>query len=118
MYCTSVNSVIGTARDASGEGWKSRRLLLASEGRPVSVHQTTVAAGSRLRFCYERHSETVYCIKGRATLTDKANGKTHSVGPGVLYSVTIGEDHQLDVEDECVFLCVFDPPLEGQEEAD
>lgn len=118
MYCTSVAAVIGTERDASGEGWKSRRLLLAKEGRPFSVHETTVAVGSRLRFCYEHHSETVFCLKGRATLTDVETGTTHAIEPGVLYSVTIDEDHRLDVKEECVFLCIFDPPLQGQEEAD
>ena len=118
MYCTSVDAVIGTSRDASGKGWKSRRLLLASEGRPFSLHETTVAAGSKLRFCYEHHSETVHCLKGDATLTEMATGETHSIGPGFLYSVTIGEDHQLDVKEECVFLCIFDPPLRGREEAD
>jgi len=118
MYCTSVDSVIGTARDASGDGWKSRRLVLASEGRPYSVHETTVAAGARLHFCYRHHSETVYCLKGAAKLTNFDDGRTYNIGPGGLYSVSIGDDHQLDVTEECVFICVFNPPLHGQEEAD
>ena len=118
MYCTSVDAVIGTNRDASGQGWKSRRLVLASENRPYSVHQTTVSAGSRLRFCYERHSETVYCLAGAAKLTNLNDGRSYDIGPGVLYLVTIGDDHQLDVFEECIFICIFDPPLRSQEEAD
>lgn len=118
MYCTSVDAVIGTIRDASGEGWKSRRLLLASEERPYSVHQTTVAAGSRLRFCYRHHSETVYCLRGVATLINLEDGQRYNIEPGALYSMNIGEDHQLEVTEECVFICIFDPPLQGQEEAD
>lgn len=118
MYCTSVDAVIDTDRDASGEGWKSRRLMLANEGRPYSVHQTTVAAGSRLRFCYEHHSETVYCLTGTALLTNLHDGRRYEVEPGVLYSVIAGDNHQLDVSEECVFICIFDPPLQGKEEAD
>lgn len=118
MFQTSVKEVVGTERDASGEGWKSRRLILASEGRPYSVHETTVARGSQLQFCYRHHAETVYCIKGRATLTDVQSGQSHAIAPGSLYSVAIGDDHQINVEEECVFLCIFDPPLHGKEEAD
>lgn len=118
MYCTSVDAIIGTDRDAWGAGWKSRRLMLASENRPYSVHQTTVEAGSRLRFCYQHHSETVYCLSGAAKLINMEDGRTYDVQPGFLYSVTTAEDHQLDVVEECIFLCMFDPPLRGQEEAD
>ena len=39
-----------------------------------------------------------------------------TTGPGVLYLVTIGDDHQLDIFEECIFICIFDPPLRSQEE--
>lgn len=118
MFCTSVDAVIGTDRDASGQGWKSRRLILASEGRPYSVHQTTVESGAQLRFCYEHHSETVYCLAGAAKLTNLDEGRSYDIAPGTLYSVSVGDDHQLDVSEECIFICIFDPALHGSEEAD
>jgi hypothetical protein len=78
MYYTSVEDVIGTDRDASGSGWRSRRLMLAKDGLPFSVHETTVAAGTELHLCYQI----------------------------------------LRIEEDTRFLCIFEPALEGQEEAD
>jgi len=118
MHYTSVEDVMGTDRDASGSGWRSRRLVLAKDGLPFSIHETTVAAGTELHLCYQRHSETVYCIEGRASVENLDEGKTYRVGPGTLYSVGIGDDHILRIEEDTRFLCIFEPALEGQEEAD
>lgn len=29
----------------------------------------------------------------------------------MLYLVTIGDDHQLDIFEECIFICIFDPTV-------
>jgi L-ectoine synthase len=118
MFSRNVQEIIGTPRDVHGEGWKSRRLVLAGDGLPFSVHETTVAAGACLRFAYRAHSETVYCIEGRGTVEDVAAGMVHQLEPGTLYSVGIGDDHILKAETEIKFLCIFEPPLVGTEEAD
>lgn len=118
MHYTSVRAISGTEREATGDGWKSHRLVLARGGLPFSVHETTVVAGTELRICYERHSETVYCVEGRGTIEDLAQGQVRPLEPGVLYSAGIGDDHVLRIEVDCRFLCIFEPPLEAQEEAD
>jgi L-ectoine synthase len=118
MFQTSVAEILATERDVHGEGWKSRRLMLAREGAPYSVHETVVSAGSRLRFTYRAHRETVYCIRGEATVEDVTIGARHALTPGSLYSVGIGEDHIVSAITDVTFLCIFDPPLEGSEEAD
>ena len=117
MYCRNIEDLIGSEREAMGEGWKSRRFLLAEDGLPFSVHETSVAAGSLLRFKYRNHSETVYCLAGRATLTDINNNRVLSVRPGTLYVARIGDDHSLRIEEDTRFLCIFEPALIGQEEA-
>lgn len=118
MYVTSTDRIIGTEREAVGDGWKSRRLLLASEGRPYSLHETEVAAGTVLHLKYANHSETVYCVGGRSELEDVATGKSIEVGPGSLYCAAVGDEHRLRIRESSKFICVFDPPLIGQEEAD
>ena len=118
MFITSVEAVIGTGRDVSGAGWSSRRLVLSEDGMPYSVHETIVRSGTELRLHYERHSETVYCIEGDATLEDVAEGTVTPISPGVLYSVAVGDEHVLRVRSCARFVCIFDPPLVGQEEAD
>jgi L-ectoine synthase len=118
MFSRSVQEIIGTERDVHGKGWKSRRLVLAGDGLPFSVHETIVEAGAILRFSYRAHSETVYCIEGRGTVEDVAAGKVYQLEPGTLYTVGIGDDHTLKAETEIKFLCIFEPPLVGTEEAD
>ena len=118
MLTRHVREIVGTEREAEGPGWKSRRLLLAGEGRPFSLHETTVDAGAELAFNYRRHAETVYCVEGRGTLEDRNAGRTIPLEPGRFYVAAIGDDHVIRAETTIRFLCVFDPPLEGQEEAD
>jgi len=117
MYCRNIEDLIGSEREALGEGWKSRRFLLAEDGLPFSVHETSVAAGSILQFNYRDHSETVYCLQGRATLTDVNGNRVLPVRPGTLYVARIGDDHSLRIEEDTRFLCIFEPALVGQEEA-
>ena len=118
MYVTSSGAAAGTDREARGDGWRSRRLILARDGRPVSVHETRVDTGTVLELCYRSHTETVYCVTGRAVLTDRATDMRHDITPGSLYCARIGDEHRLEIVEECLFVCVFDPPLVGQEEAD
>ncbi|MGD2128451.1 MAG: ectoine synthase [Lysobacterales bacterium] len=118
MIFRRVEQLPGTRREATGEGWRSLRLLLAEDGLGFSVHETKVKAGTVLNLCYRRHSETVYCIRGRARLEIVAEGRSFEVGPGVLYLARIGDSHVLTVEEDSLFLCVFRPALCGREEAD
>jgi L-ectoine synthase len=118
MIIRSVADVVGTPRDVHGAGWKSRRLVLAGEGADYSLHETTLDAGVRLRFEYERHRETVYCVEGEGTLDDLGGGRVVSITPGSLYSAGIGEAHVITAHTELKLVCVFTPALDGAEEAD
>jgi L-ectoine synthase len=118
MFYTSVQAIVGTRRDVRGDGWKSRRMILAEDGLPFSVHETIVVAGTELRFCYEKHSETVYCIEGEGTIEDMARGTISPLRPGALYSAAIGDDHVLRADADLKLLCIFEPALKGAESAD
>ena len=118
MIYKTVRDLVGTEREAIGEGWRSRRFLIAGDGYPFSVHETTVVAGTELRFNYRNHSESVYCVDGKASVEDVAKGEIWPIEPGTFYSVGRGDDHILRIEKETKFLCIFEPALEGDEEAD
>jgi L-ectoine synthase len=118
MFARCTKEIVGSERDVHGSGWKSRRLVLARDGLPFSVHETIVEAGAVLRFTYRSHSETVYCIEGKGSVEDVAGGRIFELEPGCLYSVGIGDDHILTAGSEMKFLCIFEPPLTGTEEAD
>ena len=98
-------------------GWKSRRLILAGDGLKYSVHETTLDAGVDLNFKYEAHRETVYCMEGEGSITNVATGQTWPITAGTLYTVGIGDTHIVRSNTGMKLLCIFDPPLAGQEEA-
>jgi len=118
MFFKDVKDILGTDRDVVGNGWQSRRLILAGDGLKYSVHETTIAANATLRFKYANHRETVYCIEGEGTVQNLATGEVHSLHPGCIYSAGIGDDHIVKTATEMKLLCMFDPPLVGQESAD
>lgn len=118
MLARDVRDIIGTERDVHGEGWMSRRLVLAGDGLRYSVHETIIEAGTTLRFTYRSHRETVYCVAGDGSVRSVATDEAWPIRPGSLYSVGVGDDHIVTARSELKLLCIFDPPLEGREEAD
>ncbi len=118
MLIRRLDAVSGTERDVRGSGWRSRRLVVAADGLEYSFHITVLDAGARLEFEYERHRETVYCVDGEGTVEDLTEQRVEPLGPGDLYSAGIGEPHVITAITGMTLVCVFDPPLEGTEEAD
>lgn len=118
MIIRDVADIIGSERDVHGEGWKSRRLVLADDGIGYSLHETTLDAGIELAFTYRNHRETVYCVTGEGSIEDLASGRRLPLVPGVTYSAGIGEPHVVRTTTEMKLVCVFTPPLVGSEEAD
>ena len=92
--------------------------MLAGEGPEYSVHETTLDAGISLRFEYEHHRETVYCVQGEGQVRDLASGRVAELTPGGLYSAGVGEPHEISTRTEMLLVCIFTPPLIGREEAD
>jgi L-ectoine synthase len=115
MIVRSLADVVATERDVEGEGWRSRRLLLASDGMGFSLHDTTVAAGSELELEYRHHLEACYCVSGSGEIEDLASGERHQIGPGVAYALDQHDRHLLRVSSDMRLVCVFNPALTGKE---
>ena len=113
MIVRSLEDVVGTERDMEGEGWRSRRLLLASDGMGFSMHDTTVAAGLELELEYRHHLEACYCVEGSGQV--EAQSGSWELRPGTLYSADLGEEHRLSSATGMRLICVFNPPLRGDE---
>jgi len=118
MLKRKLDDVGGTERDVHGPGWRSRRLIVAEDGLPYSLHVTVLDRGARLQFEYAHHHETVYCIEGKGTVNDLSTDEVVTLNPGSVYSAGIGEPHEVVASTEMTLVCVFNPPLEGFEEAD
>jgi len=114
----SVDEVAGTPRDVSGDGWRSRRLLVRDDATGFSLSDTVVAAGAELHLQYRHHIEACYCLDGEAEIEDLATGERHRIGPGVLYALDKHDAHVLRVTRDLRLVCVFNPPLSGGETHD
>jgi L-ectoine synthase len=115
MIVRSLQDIEGTERETTGETFLARRLLLARDGMGYSFHDTTLYTGTRTEMHYKNHLEAVYCIEGRATLTDRENGDVHDIRPGTIYVLNGHEQHTLEIEETVRMICVFTPALVGQE---
>lgn len=118
MIIADKAALTGTARDASGPGWESLRLLVRSDGMGFSMTETRVLPGAVLRLQYKHHIEACYCIGGAGEVVELASGTTHSISKGVLYAPNAHDLHEVRVPEggEALHLiCVFSPGLEGTE---
>jgi len=114
----SLEEVGGTPREVTGEGWRSRRLLVRDDAMGFSLSETTVAAGAELHLQYRHHLEACYCLEGEAEIEDLATGIRQAIRPGVLYALDQHDAHVLRVARDLHLVCVFNPPLTGGETHD
>lgn len=115
MLVTTLDDVRGTDREVRGPTFTSRRLLLAADGMGFSFHDTVLDAGTVTPMWYRHHLEAVYCIEGRGELEEAGTGRVHKIGPGTLYALDQHDRHTLRAVTELRMICVFNPPLHGDE---
>lgn len=115
MIVRKLNEIEGTDRDVAAPNWKSRRLLLRSEGMGFSLHDTVLHAGTETHMWYRNHVEAVYCIGGEGELEDLETGERHPIAPGTMYALDTHERHILRAHTALRMVCVFNPPLSGKE---
>ncbi|MGF1467580.1 MAG: ectoine synthase [Sandaracinaceae bacterium] len=115
MIVRRLSDALGTDRDVKADTWNSRRLLLSADGMGFSLHDTILHAGTTTRMHYKHHLEAVYCIEGRGTLEDLESGETHPIEPGTVYALNGHERHVLRAESRLRMVCVFNPPVRGDE---
>ncbi|HWC84198.1 MAG TPA: ectoine synthase [Pseudonocardiaceae bacterium] len=115
MIVRSLQEVTDTDRDVITPNWRSKRIVLAQDNPTFSVHETVLNAGSVNDFWYAEHVEAVFVVAGEGELLDKETGVTYQLAPGSLYLLNGHEHHQLRPKTEMRTICVFNPPVTGQE---
>ena len=91
-------------------------MLLKKDGMGFSFHETTIFPGGRAHIHYKNHLEAVWCIEGDGSIETIADGKKYELGPGVVYALNEHDEHWLCGGKEPLrVICVFNPPLTGQE---
>lgn len=117
MIVRTLDEIENTSRDVSGPTWRSRRLLLQSDGMGFSMHDTVIGAGTSTEMEYRHHLEAVYCVEGSGRVT-VLGGETFPIRPGTLYALDRHDRHVLVADETLRLVCVFNPPLSGRETHD
>lgn len=115
MIVRQLQEIEGTRRDVHAPTFASRRFLLADDGMGFSFHDTLLRAGSETYIHYKHHLEAVYCVAGEGELEDLDNGVTYPIRPETFYALDGHERHNLRATTDLRMMCVFNPPLTGEE---
>ncbi|EDL60148.1 ectoine synthase [Gimesia maris] len=115
MIVTQLEDILGTDRDVHAETWNSRRLLLAGQKMGFSLHDTLIHPGTETEIWYQNHLEAVYCIEGEGEIELIPGGPTYAIKPGMMYALNEHDRHLLRAKTQLRMICVFNPPVTGQE---
>lgn len=115
MIIRRLEDIKNSAQDIHAKTWNSRRLLLRKDGMGFSMHDTVIHAGTETTMWYKNHLEAVYCIAGDGEIVELDTGVTHKITPGTLYALDRHDRHVLKARTEMRMICVFNPPLVGDE---
>jgi len=115
MIIRSLKQLEGSERDVFWGNGQSRRFLLQKDGMGYSLTDTVVEKGTTSLLEYKNHFEACYCIEGTGSVRTYADGKVYEISPGTMYALDKHEKHYLYAETTMRLVCVFNPPLRGDE---
>lgn len=119
MIVRTLSEVVNTWRHASGEGWESRRIVLADDAMGYSMHDTLVKEGAELHLEYKHHLEANYCIEGMGEVENVGTGERYPIQPGTMYALDNHDKHILRaLKGDLRLICAFSPALSGRETHD
>lgn len=118
MIVRTLEEICGTDKDVEAENWTSRRFLLKRDGMGFSLHDTVIKPGTETYIWYANHLEAVYCIAGEGEVEVIETGEVFAIRPGTVYALSGHEKHFLRATTEMRMVCVFNPPLTGNETHD
>lgn len=118
MIIKKLDQVEKSDQTIRAQNWRSRRLLLKDECMGFSLHDTLIYPGTQTPIWYKNHLEAVYCIEGEGSILDKETGQEHLIKAGTMYALDKHDQHILKAKTQMRMVCVFNPPLKGDETHD
>ncbi|ERN51247.1 ectoine synthase [Alkalihalophilus marmarensis] len=118
MKVVALKDIIGSDQEVKGENWTSRRLLLKKDGMGYSVHDTVIKAGTETHIWYQNHLEAVYCIEGEGEVETLKDNKVWPIKKDEIYALDENDEHLLRAKTDMRMVCVFNPPITGNETHD
>lgn len=96
-------------------GFTSHRYLMEADRMGFSVTRTHIPVGNPHIWHYKHHLEACLCVEGEGDLCDMSTGDVHKILPGTMYALDKNDKHMFMAIKDCVLICVFNPPLKGDE---
>jgi len=96
-------------------GMISNRILLKKDAMGYTLTRTDIPKGNWRHWHYKNHLETCYCISGKALLHDIKTGIIYNINPGYIYVLNQNDNHKFKALENTVLICIFTPPLTGEE---
>lgn len=93
----------------------SHRILLEKDNMGYTMTKTVIKKGGPYYWHYKEHLESCYCVSGTGFVTNKATGEKHEVKPDITYVLDNHDPHEFEALEEVTLICVFNPPLVGNE---
>lgn len=118
MKTVKLQDVIDSENHVKADTWESRRLVLKKDGMGYSVHDTVIKAGTETHIWYQNHLESVYCIEGEGEVETVKDGKVWPIEKDTIYVLDQHDEHYLRAKTDMRMVCVFNPPITGQETHD
>jgi len=117
MKIVKIKDIQNTAREVHCPkgGFVSNRILLESDNMGYSMTKTIIEPKGKQHWHYTNHLETCYCVSGKGILTNLKTGETHEIEADTTYVLDNHDDHEFEAIETVVLICVFNPPLTGQE---
>ncbi|YAF98961.1 MAG: ectoine synthase (plasmid) [Nodularia sp. CChRGM 3473] len=113
MIVRELNDIVKTDRDVEWGNGRSRRFLIEQDNVGYSLTDTIINAGTESLLEYKNHIETCYCIEGEGEV--EVNGEVHLIKAGTMYALNQNDQHYLRAKTTMRLVCVFTPPLKGNE---
>lgn len=114
MQIIRKDELRGSARHVQNDTYETVRFLLASDAAGASVADIVLQPGIEEGYGYADRTEIAYCIEGDAVLTDPT-GAEHHIAPGTMWVARPGESFRFKATQPTRLICVFTPPLSGEE---
>jgi ParB-like chromosome segregation protein Spo0J len=96
-------------------GFISNRVLLASDNMGYSLTKTIIPPNGKQHWHYKNHLESCFCISGSGELINLDTGEKFKIEKDTTYVLDKNDNHTFEAFEECVLICVFNPPLVGKE---
>ena len=115
MIVKNRDEVAGTKGDASGDRWRSLRLLHQEDGMGVTLTDSILEPGFKMDLWQKNHLEACYCLEGEGTVVELDSGTVHQIRPGTLYAMNNHDRHRIEAITQMHVICTFYPALTGHE---